>query len=216
MELLLAISWGEQAVFAWPVRATLAAQSCLLWSFKLALLRVQERPLFDASPEISEDNHTSDRRIRTPQRGKCVTLELHYNQENHQVCRAENYHHLDLREKQRATGCNHVEQRNRCIVCRLIDIHDTVCSDVQLQWVRMRHSGNMRSCNISPPQSALDLQFRHMADPQLIRPKQYLRGVAVRPTDGMSVVRIDNFLLEVSYDLDVLTQSAYVAPIPQA
>jgi hypothetical protein len=55
-----------------------------------------------------------------------------------------------------------------------------------------------------------------MADPQLIRPKQYLRGVAVRPTDGMSVVRIDNFLLEVSYDLDVLTQSAYVAPIPQA
>ena len=34
-----------------------------------------------------------------------VPLDLHYNQQYRQVCHAEDYHHLDLREKQRATSC---------------------------------------------------------------------------------------------------------------
>src|SRR5208282_6872371 len=98
---------------------------------KLALLRVEERPVAVASPEVAEDDHTSNCGVRTPQRGECVPLDLHHNQEDRQVCRAKDYHHLDLREKQRATGCNHIEQRNRCIVCGLIDVHDTVPLYVQ-------------------------------------------------------------------------------------
>lgn len=106
--------------------------------------RVEEWPLFAASPEAHKDDHTRDRRIRTPQRGERVPLDLHYNQENRQVCRAENYHHPYLREKKRTTRCNHIEQRNRYIICCLIDVHDTVSPDVQLQWVRRQRPQNIK------------------------------------------------------------------------
>jgi len=36
-------------------------------NFQLGLLRVEERPLSVAFPEIREDDHTCDRRIRAPQ-----------------------------------------------------------------------------------------------------------------------------------------------------
>lgn len=69
-------------------------------SILLTILGIQERPLSVASPEVGENDHTCNRRVRTPQRGECVSLDLHYNQQYRQVCRAEDYHHLDLRTKQ--------------------------------------------------------------------------------------------------------------------
>src|ERR1700745_4476937 len=65
-----------------------------------------------------------------PQRGEGVPLELHYNQENRQVRRTEDYHRPYFREKQRTARCHHIQQRNR-----LIDVHDTISLDVHLQWV---------------------------------------------------------------------------------
>ena len=62
-------------------------------------LRVEERAVSTASPEVDEDDHACDGRVGTPQRGEGVALDLHYNQENYQVGRAEDYHRPDLREK---------------------------------------------------------------------------------------------------------------------
>src|ERR1700722_1388121 len=108
------------------------AYGALYWP----LLRVKERPVSAASPKVNEDDHTCDRRVRTPQRRKGIPLHRHYNQDNRQVCRAEDYHRPHLREKQRTARCNHIQQRNRRVVCRLIDVHNTVSLDVHLQWVR--------------------------------------------------------------------------------
>ncbi len=72
-------------------------------------LRVAEGPVLRASPEVGEDDHTCDRRVGTPERGERVALKRQDSQENNQVRRPEDYHRLDLREKQRTAGCNHVE-----------------------------------------------------------------------------------------------------------
>ncbi len=101
-----------------------------------------------ASPEIREDDHTCDCRIRTPWRRERVAFELHYNQENRQVCHAEDYHRPDLREKQRTARCNHKEHRDRCIVRCLIDVHNTIPHDVHLQWIRLQRPQYIkRSCS---------------------------------------------------------------------
>src|ERR1019366_7757767 len=42
----------------------------LVESFKLAWLSVEKRPVSAASPEVGKDDHTCDRRVRTPQRGE--------------------------------------------------------------------------------------------------------------------------------------------------
>src|SRR6266702_5976338 len=71
--------------------------------------RVEERPVSAASPKIGEDDHTCNRGVRTPKRGECVPLELHYSQKNRQVCGAEDYHRPYFREKQRTARCNHIQ-----------------------------------------------------------------------------------------------------------
>jgi len=76
-----------------------------------------------AAPEVGENDDTGDRRVCTPKGGERVAFELHYNQENYQVCSAEDNHHLDLRKKQRTASCNHIERRNRRIIRRLIDVN---------------------------------------------------------------------------------------------
>src|ERR1700690_2383728 len=114
------------------------------WPF----LRVDERPLFGASPEVAKDDHAGDRRIRAPKRSERVPLERHYDQQYREVRRAEDYHHPDLREKQRATSCNHIEHGNGRIVGRLIDVHDTVSPNVQLQRERRQRPQNIeRGCS---------------------------------------------------------------------
>src|SRR3984885_8603134 len=76
-------------------------------------LRVEERSFSPASPEVGEDDHTCDRRVRTPQRGEGVPFKRQNNQENRQICGAEDYHCPDLRKKQRTARCDHIQQRNR-------------------------------------------------------------------------------------------------------
>ena len=97
--------------------------------------RVEKRPIPAASPKVSEDDHTRYCRVCTPQRGEGVPFELHYNQENRQVRGTEDYHCPYFREKQRTARCYHIQQSNSCIVCSLIDVHDTISFDVHMQWV---------------------------------------------------------------------------------
>ncbi len=99
-------------------------------------LRVEEWPVSAASPEVREDDYACNRRVCAPQRGERAPLDLHDNQENRQVCRAEDYHCPYLREKQRTARCDHIQQRYRCIVGRLIDVYNTISLDVDLRWVR--------------------------------------------------------------------------------
>src|ERR1700728_1982112 len=96
-------------------------------------LRVAQRPLSAGSPEVGKDDHACDCSVRTPQRGKRIALDLHYNQQNRQVCRPEQYHGLDLREKQRTARRDHVQHRDRRVVRRLIDVHNAVSPDAELE-----------------------------------------------------------------------------------
>src|SRR5271165_987226 len=96
---------------------------------------VGERAVFAACPEVVEDDYTCDRRVGAPQRGEGVALERHYNQENGQVSGAENHHGLNLGKKQRTAGCNHIQDRDRRVICGLIDVNNTVSPDVHLQRV---------------------------------------------------------------------------------
>jgi hypothetical protein len=47
--------------------ATLAANIIRTWIFTTVLLRVEEWPAPMGSPEVGEDDHTSNRCVRTPQ-----------------------------------------------------------------------------------------------------------------------------------------------------
>lgn len=62
-------------------------------------MRVEERPVSAASPEVAKDDDTGDSRVRAPHRGKGISLDCVDNQENCQVCRSKDNHHPDLREK---------------------------------------------------------------------------------------------------------------------
>jgi hypothetical protein len=53
------------------------------------LLRVDERAVTVASPEVGQDDHARDRRVGAPQRGEGVALDLHYNLQNCQISHAE-------------------------------------------------------------------------------------------------------------------------------
>src|SRR5580693_4297288 len=61
-----------------------------------------------------------------------------------QVRYAEDHHVLDLREEERAAGCNHVEDSNRHIVCGWIDVHETISLDVDLKRIRGKPPQNIK------------------------------------------------------------------------
>jgi N12 class adenine-specific DNA methylase len=57
-------------------------------------------------------------------------LERHHDQQNHQICEAENHHGFNFGEKQRTASRDHVQNRDRRIIRRLIDVHDAVSAHV--------------------------------------------------------------------------------------
>jgi hypothetical protein len=59
-------------------------------------LRVPKRAFRVASPEVGEDDYARDGRVRTPQGGECVSLDLHDDEQYRQVCGSEQDHHPDV------------------------------------------------------------------------------------------------------------------------
>src|SRR6202008_3785543 len=130
------VEWRELITLTWSLPFSFVLTTACYGAANSSCLGIEERPVSVAAPEVAENDDTSDRRVCTPKGREGVPLELHYNQENCQVCSAEHNHHLDLGKKQRTASCNHIQQRNRHIICRLIDVNDAVPPDIQLQWER--------------------------------------------------------------------------------
>ena len=114
--------------------AKLTSAKLTSMEFQVGVPRVEKRPEPATFPEIGENDHACDGCVGTPERGEGIALDHHYNQENRQVCRAEDYHRPYFREKQRTAGCSHIQQRNRvCVLGVLVAFVDfSVPGDVNI------------------------------------------------------------------------------------
>src|ERR1700733_3711956 len=151
-----AVRLGTDARQSRMTASLVRMRSLLIMELGNGLLGVEERAFTVASPEVGEDDHAGDGGVGTPKRGEGVALDLHYNQEDCQVGCTEEDHRLDLREKQRSAGCDHINHRHGLIVGCLIDVDDGVGLDVDL-----RRECRQRPEYIERGSSAEDEEWQH-------------------------------------------------------